>query len=704
MASSERRPNRLIHETSAYLRQHAYNPVDWYPWGPEAFERARRENKPIFLSIGYSSCHWCHVMERESFEDPEIADLLNRHFVSIKVDREERPDVDHAYMAACQAMTGHGGWPLSVFLTPEGKPFFAGTYFPPARRYGMPAFREVLEAIAETWRTRRKEIQERADNVWQAIRQAVSVREPPEGDGELDAWGLLADVVSRLEAVYDDRYGGFGGAPKFPRTAPLHACLWYGARTGNSTAISMATHTLNAMADGGMYDQIGGGFHRYSTDVRWLVPHFEKMLYDNALLLALYAEAYVLTRSARYTEVAEGIADYLIREMRLPEGAFAAAQDADSEGEEGKYYVWTWGELREILDDDELRVAELVYGASEHGNWEGRIVLYRNLSLEQAAQTLGVSVEAVRDLAARVRAKLFAARQQRVAPERDDKVVASWNGLTIDALARAALILQRAQYLDVAVEAATFLWDTLTDESAPNGTIALAHSWCRGKSSGPAFLDDYAAVAGAFLTLYEAGAGQEWLHRAGMLCGAARRRFERARGVWAYVSSEHDVPVPDLAELHDSATPSATALWLCVLGRLGWLNPGGELQELFELSWRNVAHAVRTEPIGCLSTLLTACFAQAPPAQISFDPPVDSSLPLSTALRTVWQEVYLPWKVCRWSADMAATAGIGGLLDGSRPVAVTVCLGTRCFERPADAATLREQLVECVGTPPAGGS
>lgn len=701
MAESRARPNRLINETSAYLRQHAYNPVDWYPWSSEAFERAAREGKPIFLSIGYSACHWCHVMEKESFEDPEIAELLNREFVCIKVDREERPDVDQLYMTACQAMTGHGGWPLSVFLTPEGKPFFAGTYFPPTRRHGLPSFREVLEQIARSWKSHRREIEERAENIWWSLEQALSTGRLGEGQAsDLGAWELLDDAVDRLKRLFDERYGGFGGAPKFPRAPFFVACLWAWAREKDVDALRMATVSLNAMAYGGIHDQIGGGFHRYATDARWIVPHFEKMLYDNALLLGVYTEAYLATSNEEYRRVAERTAEYLLREMRVGAGPFAASQDADSEGEEGKYYVWTWSELSKLLSPDELRVAEAIYGFSPYGNWEGKNIPVRHLPLDQAAVALGLSVEDVCDAMDRIRHKLLRRRDTRVPPARDDKIIASWNGLTIEALALAGATLGNRRYTEAAAEAAQFVWDVLTDEVGTGGKLGLYHSWCRGRRSVPGYLDDYAAVAHGFLTLYEVGGGDVWLRRALLLCAAARERFERAPGVWSLVSEEHDLPLRDLADVHDSATPSAVALWLRLLARLSWMLPEQDLGEAFEMTWSKVRATVEAEPLACLSSILAACFYEAPPGQVSISRSNGGPFMVAGVARLVWREIYLPWKVVRWQGFEEKK--YGPPVDPERFVQsaeVLVCRGTTCMPRPTTVDDLREQLLACVAPP-----
>src|SRR5215213_775531 len=416
--------NRLAQETSPYLLQHKNNPVDWYPWGEEALEKARAEDKPILLSVGYSACHWCHVMERESFEDEATADIMNKHFVNIKVDREERPDVDSIYMSAVQAMTRHGGWPMTVFMTPDGAPFYGGTYFPPVPSRGMPSFKQVLLSLADAYANRREEVLASAENVREFLKESSTTSIPRSEVSE----GLLAHAANALVGQVDNRFGGFDGAPKFPQAMNLEVLLRYHKRTGDRAALSRVELTLRQMANGGIYDQLGGGFARYSVDEYWLVPHFEKMLYDNALLARLYLEAYQATGDAFYRRIAEETLDYIVRDMTSSEGGFYSAEDADSEGEEGKFYVWTPAEIEATLDPDEARLAMRFWDVTERGNFEGMNILYVPHPLEAVAAEFGLTPEELWARIATIRAKLFAAREERVRPGRDEKILAAWNG------------------------------------------------------------------------------------------------------------------------------------------------------------------------------------------------------------------------------------------------------------------------------------
>ncbi len=425
--------NRLGRETSPYLLQHAHNPVDWYPWGDEAFAIARREGKAIFLSVGYSACHWCHVMERESFENPDIAALMNEHFVNIKVDREERPDVDQIYMAAVQAMTRHGGWPMSVFLTPDGQPFYGGTYFPPEDRHGMPGFPRVLVSVARAWSERRDEIAAAAGQMTQQLQGLGRIATPTEAGTLTES--LLDNAFRALSQAFDPRFGGFGDAPKFPHPMDLRVLLRHHHRTGDPTSLEMVRHTLDHMARGGIYDHLGGGFARYSTDDRWLVPHFEKMLYDNALLCSAYLEAYQLTGEPEYCRVVRETLDYVLDRMTSPEGAFYSTEDADSEGEEGKYYVWSLAEVQEVLGPDRARVFATVYDVTEQGNWEHKNILNLPRTLAQSAALLGRDEQDLREELRASQRALLEVRERRVPPGKDTKVLTSWNGLMLAALA-----------------------------------------------------------------------------------------------------------------------------------------------------------------------------------------------------------------------------------------------------------------------------
>ena len=522
-------PNRLAHETSPYLLQHKDNPVDWYPWGEEALGRARAEDKPLLVSIGYSACHWCHVMERESFEDPETAALMNEHFVCVKVDREERPDVDAIYMEACQAMTGHGGWPLNVFITPEQVPFHAGTYFPPESRHGLPSWRRVLEAVAEAWRTRRGEIRARNEATAEALRGAARL----EPSGELVHPRELAAAGGRIADTYDRASGGFGGAPKFPQPATLEFLLQQGDK-------EMSIHTLRAMAGGGIYDQVGGGFARYSVDAQWVVPHFEKMLYDNALLARAYLHGWQVTGDRALGDVCRETLDWALREMRGPEGGFYSALDADSEGVEGKFYVWTLDELRAVLDED-ADEAIAYFGATEQGNFEGRNILTR----------AGEPPERLDE----IKSRLYEARAQRVWPGLDDKRLTAWNALMVGALAEAGAKLGAPRYLDAAVACAEFLWSDLRDRSG-----RLLRSWKDGEARLNAYLEDHAYLVEALLTLYEATFDSRWFRAARETADVMIERFaDEEKGGFFETSSDHERLLARRKDMEDNPIPAGNS-------------------------------------------------------------------------------------------------------------------------------------------------
>ena len=514
-----RKPNRLIHEKSPYLLQHAYNPVDWHPWGEEAFEQARREGKPIFLSIGYSTCHWCHVMERESFEDDSVAALLNRFFVPIKVDREERPDVDRLYMHAMQAMGSGGGWPLNVFLTPGLQPFFGGTYFPPRSMGGRPGMTELLPRVHEAWTEKHAEIEASARQVIAAL---ASLSEPDSAAASHAA--LFDHAYAHFERAADPEHGGFGTAPKFPSIANLDYLLRYWARDPGhrAAARTMVLKQLDAMRTGGIHDHLGGGFHRYSTDGEWLVPHFEKMLYDQAQLAWAYLEGFQVTANPAYAAAARGIFEYVGRDLSAPDGGFYSAEDADSEGEEGRFYVWTPGEIETALGRDAAALFACRYGVTAHGNFEhGTTILSEVQSLEECGKRFGfTAADAERRLDA-ARAKLLEVRGRRVRPHRDDKVLAAWNGLMISAFARGARVLGQPALGERAARAGEFLWDRLRDPV----TGELHRRWREGEAKGAGQLDDYAYATLGFFDLYQATFDPRWLERAVALTEAQDARF-----------------------------------------------------------------------------------------------------------------------------------------------------------------------------------
>jgi uncharacterized protein len=565
--------NRLIGETSPYLLQHAHNPVDWYPWGDEAFARARSDDRPILLSIGYAACHWCHVMAHESFENGETARLINEHFVAIKVDREERPDVDGLYMDAVVALTGNGGWPMTVFLTADGAPFYGGTYFPPVDRYGMPGFPRLLRRLAELWSTRRAEVERQAAEFREFYQQRSTAQIQPIGDVDGDALDLnersLAEAAKGLLDQIDATNGGFGGAPKFPHPMALEFLLRMASRRAGSTlgdaddGLRLVRLTLDRMADGGIYDQVGGGFHRYSTDAHWLVPHFEKMLYDNALLAPVYLHAWQLTGEPRYRRVCEETLDYVLREMTDASGGFYSTQDADSEGEEGRFYVWTTVELREALGEDDARIAERIWGVTERGNFEGRNILHRARSEEGVAAELGIDEAAVAPALMRARKRLYATRSERVWPGRDEKVIAAWNGYMQRAFAEAGRVLDRDDYRRAAVANAEFLLAQMASEGR------LLRTWRDGRAKIDAFLEDYGAVVNALLTTYEASAEPRLFAAATELAARMLDRFWDAEaGTFYDTARDAEALIGRPRELTDNATPSGTSLAVEALIRL----------------------------------------------------------------------------------------------------------------------------------------
>ena len=636
--------NRLATETSPYLRQHADNPVDWYPWGEEAFARAREEDRPVLLSVGYAACHWCHVMENESFEDDGTARLMNEHFVSVKVDREERPDVDGLYMDAVVAMTGHGGWPMTVFLTPDGRPFYGGTYFPPEPRHGLPSFAQVLQAVTEAYRTRRHELEQQADVLVDAIRQASE--RPPSGEPLTS--GLLSGVVPALRRSFDPQDGGFGPAPKFPAASTIELLLRLHAASGDEDALGMARLTLDRMAAGGMYDLLGGGFHRYSVDAHWLVPHFEKMLYDNALLASAYLHAWVVTGEERYRRVTTETLDYVLRELRLPEGGLASAQDADTEGVEGLTFTWTEDEIEAVLGEP-------------HPDWllpfeHGRSVLRGDIPEE-------------------ARAALLAARDQRPQPLRDDKALAAWNGLALAALADAGSRLGRRDYVEAAVEVAEFLLGPLSDERG-----RLLRSYRAGEARIAAYLEDYANVANGLVELSWATGELRWLEEARRLAGLLVELFaDPSRGGFYVDAPDGDGLVARRKEFDDHPTPAGNSMAAFVLLRLARIYGDAELEGQAVGVFR-LAHPLMERAPAAVSHLLCAL-------DLHFSPPQEIAvIGPSEELRRAALIGYRPNTVFAFSAaptDAVPLLAGKGLVD-DEPAAY-VCERFAC-QRPVTTA------------------
>ena len=562
--------NRLASETSPYLLQHAHNPVDWYPWAPEAIARAKREDRPIFLSIGYSACHWCHVMERECFENEAIAAMMNEHFVNVKVDREERPDLDQIYMTAVQAMTGQGGWPMSVFLTPDLQPFYGGTYFPPTDSRGMPGFPRVLLSVHQAWRDRRDEIMTSAVEMTKRLRL---MGEASMGTGALDR-DLLSSASMSLLRSFDPKEGGFGSAPKFPHPMDLRVLLRFAAWTGEEKALNAVRLTLDKMSRGGIYDHLGGGFARYSTDARWLAPHFEKMLYDNALLSTAYLEAFQLTKDDNYAQVVVETFQYVLTRMTDLEGAFYSTEDADSEGVEGKYYVWTLDELTRILGTERANTFARVYDVTVSGNWEGHNILNLPRPLAEAATILGRDLEELRAELVIDRAKLLEVREGRIPPAKDTKILTSWNGLMIAALAEGSRILKDEAYLRAAEKAASFLLDRMRADDGK-----LLHGFKDGRARFNAYLDDYTNLIDGLTRLYEVSGNLRWLRASLDLATLMIAEFGDPVGGFYYTGESHEKLISRTKDVHDNATPSGNAMAATALLRLAALTDRKDLRE-----------------------------------------------------------------------------------------------------------------------------
>jgi len=681
-------PNRLAGQSSPYLLQHQNNPVDWFPWGPEALERARREDKPIFLSIGYSACHWCHVMEHESFEDEAIAKQLNEHFVSIKVDREERPDLDHIYMAAVQAISGRGGWPMSVFLTPQGEPFYGGTYWPPQRRHGMPGFDEVLRAIADLWEKRRPDALENAGQLTQHLRTLSKPSRPP---GELSVATLTAAVAS-LERVFDFTYGGFGGAPKFPHPMDLQLLMRYYRRDPRPGLLDMVRSTLDHMCRGGIYDQLGGGFHRYSVDERWLVPHFEKMLYDNALLARTFIDGYRLLGDAQFGATARETLDYLLREMQDPAGGFYSTQDADSEGVEGKFFVWTPAEIREVLGEETANEFCWAYDVTDEGNFEGHNILNLSKSLVQHARLRGLDEAKFLSEMEAARKQLLEVRNKRVHPGLDDKILANWNGLAIDALAVAAGTLDEPRYLEAAARAAEFIWTQMRRHDG-----RLWHTWRHGVPRGEAFLDDYASLVRAFISLYEAGFDERWIDRAIELAQTMQTHFADAeQGGYFFTADDHERLIMRQKQLADDAVPSGNGLAAEALLRLGHLTGRDDFLEAAAATLDAGSALMRDIPQAAGQLLLALDFHLGPTFELVAIGDV-AQPPAAKLLRAIRQRDLPPHVLALWSGQAPPSPSSPlALLLADKPAAsgisLYICQDRTC-RQPANGI---EQCVDAI--------
>ena len=608
-------PNRLANETSPYLLQHANNPVDWYPWGEEALQRSKNEDKPILLSIGYSACHWCHVMERESFEDEATALLMNEYFVSIKVDREERPDLDAVYMEAVQMLTGSGGWPMTVFLTPEGKPFYGGTYFPPVDRFNMPGFPRLLESVARSYRDSRSEIDRVTNQITEQLGRTGQI---PKGDSPVTV-ETLHQAYTVLATNFDYQNGGHGTAPKFPQAMNLEVLLRYYRHGYNDRALEMVDLTLEKMAQGGIYDQIAGGFARYSTDAYWLVPHFEKMLYDNALLSRLYLHAHQATGRGMYRRIAEETLDYILREMTGPEGGFYSATDADSEGEEGKFFVWTPAEIEAVLGD-EAGIFSGFFGVTQAGNFEGNNILNIKQKASDYARQQGIALERLVDVVERGKNSLLTEREKRVHPLLDDKVLASWNGMMLRSFSEAGSALSREDYLDAAIKNASFLLETMR----PHGKLLRTYRAGQAKLSG--FLEDYSFVADGLLALYEATFNQRWLAASVDLADRMIQLFwDDDVGGFYDTSIEHDQLVVRPRDVLDNAQPCGGSVATEVLLKLAVITGNEEYRVKAATPLRTLKDLMGRAPAGTGQWLAALDFYVSTPKEVVIIGPREDS-------------------------------------------------------------------------------
>jgi uncharacterized protein YyaL (SSP411 family) len=675
-------PNHLIHEKSPYLLQHAYNPVDWYPWGDEAFEKARRENKPVFLSIGYSTCHWCHVMEKESFEDPEVARLMNQAFVSIKVDREERPDLDHIYMTVGQIMTGSGGWPLTIVMTPGKEPFFAGTYIPKESRFGRVGMLELVPRIKAVWDTRRGEVFQSAASITNALRNLESATA-----GEEMGLPVLDKAYAELAERFDETYGGFGHAPKFPTPHNFLFLLRYWKRTGKKEALSMVEKTLQEIRLGGVYDQLGFGVHRYSTDREWLVPHFEKMLYDQAMLSLAAMEAFQATGKDLYAKTAQEIFEYVLRDMQSPQGGFYSAEDADSEGVEGKFYVWTEEELREVLDKEEADILVRVFNVQKGGNFReeatskptGTNILYLGMTVPEIAAELKIPLPTLEKIMESARPKLFDVREKRVHPHKDDKILTDWNGLMIAALAQAAQVFGDSAYAEAAAAAAEFILKTMRK---PDGR--LLHRYRDGEAGINAHLDDYAFMIWGLTRLYEATFQVPYLKTALELSKDMLEHFWDDRGGGLYFTPDDgESLIIRKKEIYDGAVPSGNAVAMLNLLHLARFTGRSDLDEKAAKIGTAFSGQIGQFASGYTQFLTAVDFAIGPSYEVVVAEPLSSSG--STEMLEALRSRFLPNKVILFRPSEETSPEITHVapftarhipVDGK--VTAYVCLGNAC--------------------------
>lgn len=684
--SSATPANRLINEASPYLQQHAYNPVDWYPWSDEAFAKAKKENKPVLVSIGYSTCYWCHVMEKESFEDPDVGTLMNETVVAIKVDREERPDIDSIYMEALQAMTGSGGWPMNVFITPEGKPFYGGTYFPPEDRYGRPGFKTVLKHIAQAWKEDRERIERAGDKMVSWMNERVG-----SGAGEAFAAADLQSAARYIAEGFDETHGGFGSAPKFPRPHTLMFLLRADQRTESNDYRHIVELTLQKMADGGLFDHLGGGFHRYSTDAEWLVPHFEKMLYDQAVLARAYVEAYQVTGNAGYAAVARRTLDYVLRDLRDPRFPFWSAEDAGEVGLEGEFYVWEYDEAKELLGED-FELAERYFGLTPQGNFEHRNILYQAVPPETVARDFGITAEQFAEALGRIREKLSTARAQRERPHLDDKILTDWNGLIIGALAYAGRVLDEPRYTKAAAEAAVFIAQRLTHADG------LWHRYRAEQADIEGFLEDYAFLAHGYLELYESTTDAVWLEKALQLTAWMNDYFwDTERGGYYSSGERNEQLISRSRSIYDGAIPSGNSMALWNLMRLATLTNDESLQQRADDLARAFAEAVRRHPEAYPLFLVGADWSVGPRWEIVIAGERGSTD--TEQMRRAVNEAFLPRAVSALHPEGDSGLRIQALIpfiknqraiDGR--ATAYVCRDYSCLKPATDPEELRKQL------------
>ncbi|APZ94387.1 thioredoxin domain-containing protein [Fuerstiella marisgermanici] len=681
--------NRLAHESSPYLLQHAANPVDWYPWGDEAFQAAKDRDCPIFLSIGYSACHWCHVMEHESFDNVDIAALMNERFVNIKIDREERPDLDQIYMNSVMAMTGRGGWPMSVFLTHELKPFFSGTYWPPEAKMGMPGFRQILTKISDAWQQRRSDVEGSSGELADIV---AKMSQPGGANGSCDE-ALLHSAMGDLLQAADGTYGGFGSAPKFPHPMDLRLLLRCWKRFNNSDAVHVVKLSCDRMAAGGIYDHLGGGFARYSTDARWLAPHFEKMLYDNGLLTSVYAEAFVATKEPEYERVLRETLDYVLREMTLDSGAFCSAQDADSEGEEGKFFVWSQREVEELLGKEDARIFCSAYDVTTAGNWEAKNILNRPQPLSKVAEEFGITRDELVAKLEPLKLKLFEQRSQRIAPGTDDKVITAWNGMMISGMALMSRVLNEPRYATAAARACDYIWTKMRKDDG-----RLFHTARHDKPTIDAFLDDYACLIDGLIELHQTTFDEDRLSQAAELADIVLEDFsDDTPGAFFYTPESQATPIARIKDSQDGATPSGNSMLATALLKLSVLTGRTDFRDTAESILSVLESQLRKSPMSGGQALIAIDHLLSPMPDVvirSASPNMADSKMLAALNTHFHPGLLVAWRGADAPSDQASP--INALFE-SRPApsngeTAWVCHNGGCLEPVTTVDGLMEQL------------